>query len=77
VDYKEIDWKNGKFDSKQLLAKFASTKRMKHNFDQWKIHHQTRTLAFCVSKIHADNMAECFIKQGIRAAAVYTGSKVL
>jgi superfamily II DNA or RNA helicase/HKD family nuclease len=77
VDYEEITWRNGKFDPNELANQLATRARAMHNFRHWQIHHQTRTLAFCISKKHADFMADYFISQGIMAASVHSDSKVL
>ncbi|MDP5131721.1 MAG: DEAD/DEAH box helicase family protein [Paraglaciecola sp.] len=74
VDYQEIPWRSGKFDPKALDSAFATRKRTAHIFEHWQKHKQQRTLAFCVSRRHADYMAEYFNAQGIAAAAVYQGS---
>lgn len=74
VDYREIPWRNGRFDPKSLSNKLATLARARHVLRHWCDKAQTRTLAFCVSRRHADFMAEQFRKEGIRAAAVYQGS---
>jgi superfamily II DNA or RNA helicase/SOS-response transcriptional repressor LexA len=77
VDYQEISWRNGKFDPNQLVNQLATWARAKHNFRYWQEHRQTRTLAFCVSKKHAEFMADYFNREGIRSAAVHSDSLVL
>jgi superfamily II DNA or RNA helicase/HKD family nuclease/SOS-response transcriptional repressor LexA len=77
IDYEEISWRNGKFDPEQLTNQLATRARAMHNFRHWQQHHQTRTLAFCISKKHADFMAEYFIGQGVKAASVHSDSTVL
>lgn len=74
VDYREIPWRNGRFDTAQLSNKLATLARARHALRSWKDHGQRRTLAFCVSKRHADFMAEQFQAHGVSAAAVYSGS---
>jgi len=76
VDYKEIPWRNGRFDPESLSNKLATLARAKHALRQWRDKAQKRTLAFCVSIKHADFMADRFQREGIRAAAVYGGSKL-
>jgi len=77
VDYEEISWRNGKFDPDQLTSQLATRARAMHNFRHWQNHHQTRTLAFCISKKHADFMADYFVGQGVKAASVHSDSAVL
>lgn len=80
VDYQEIPWRNGKFDPAALDAQFATAQRAKHVFNHWQQKQQSRTLAFCVSKKHADFMAEQFNKtyesQGLKALSVHSDSPV-
>ena len=74
VDYREIPWRNGRFDPNALSAKLATLSRARHALTHWREKAQRRTLAFCVSTAHADFMAERFKQEGIRSAAVYRGS---
>jgi superfamily II DNA or RNA helicase/HKD family nuclease len=76
VDYQEIPWRSGKFDPKALENAFATQKRAAHIFEYWQKHKQLRTLAFCVSRRHADYMAAYFTDRGVNAAAVYQGSEL-
>ncbi len=76
VDYREIPWRNGRFDPTALSHKLATLGRAKHALTHWRDKAQARTLAFCVSTAHADFMAERFRQGGIRAAAVYAGSSL-
>ncbi|WP_100917450.1 DEAD/DEAH box helicase family protein [Candidatus Thiodictyon syntrophicum] len=74
VNYQEIPWRNGRFDPESLSNKLATLGRARHALTHWRAKAQGRTLAFCVSKRHADFMAARFRREGIRAAAVYHGS---
>jgi superfamily II DNA or RNA helicase/HKD family nuclease/SOS-response transcriptional repressor LexA len=76
VDYREIPWRNGQFDPETLSNKLATLARAKHALREWQSKAQTRTLAFCVSRRHADFMAEHFRAAGITADAVYSGSNL-
>ena len=76
VDYQEIPWRHGKFDPIALDVVFATQKRAMHIYKGWKEKRQSRTLAFCVSKLHAEFMSTYFCKKGIRAVAVYSDSKI-
>ena len=76
VNYKEISWRNGRFDPEQLSNKLATLARARHALRQWRDKAQLRTLAFCVSVRHAEYMAGQFQKDGIAAAAVYSGSEM-
>lgn len=74
VDYREVPWRNGRFDPEQLSNKLATLARARHALREWRGKAQQRTLAFCVSTRHADYMAEQFTRAGVSAAAVYAGS---
>ncbi len=74
VDYREVPWRNGRFDPEQLSNKLATLARARHAIREWRSRAQKRTLAFCVSVIHAEYMAAQFEKAGITSAAVYSGS---
>ena len=74
VDYREIPWRNGRFEPEQLSNKLATLARARHVLREWRQRGQQRTLAFCVSTRHADYMAAQFSQAGVVAAAVYSGS---
>lgn len=76
VNYQEISWRNNKFDEKELVNQLATQARAKHALKHWQEHKQTRTLAFCISKKHADFMAEYFVKHGIKAVSVHSESAI-
>jgi superfamily II DNA or RNA helicase/HKD family nuclease/SOS-response transcriptional repressor LexA len=74
VDYREVPWRNGRFDPEELSSKLATLARARHAIREWRSRAQKRTLAFCVSIRHAEYMASQFQKAGISSAAVYAGS---
>jgi superfamily II DNA or RNA helicase/SAM-dependent methyltransferase/SOS-response transcriptional repressor LexA len=74
VDYREVPWRNGRFDPEELSNKLATLARARHAIREWRSRAQNRTLAFCVSLRHAEYMASQFQKAGISSAAVYAGS---
>ena len=74
VDYREVPWRNGRFDPEELSNKLATLARARHAIREWRSRAQNRTLAFCVSIRHAEYMASQFQKAGISSAAVYAGS---
>ena len=74
VDYEHLPWRNGRFDPDKLSNKLATKGRAKHIFNEWKNKAQHVTLAFCVSRKHADFMAEYFNSQGVNAACVHSDS---
>jgi len=76
VDYKEISWRNGRFDPNQLYGQLATNARARHNLRTWKERCQQRTLAFCISKNHADYMANYFKRHGVKAVSVHSDSEI-
>ena len=74
MNYREIPWRNGRFDPEKLSNKLATLARARHALKQWRKRAQQRTLAFCVSVRHAEFMARQFQLHNIEAAAVYAGS---
>lgn len=74
VDYQEVPWRNGRFDPQALENKLATEARARHALRHWRGRGRQRTLAFCVSRSHADFMAARFRREGVRAEAVYRGS---
>lgn len=76
VDYREVPWRNGRFDPEELSNKLATLARARHAIREWRSRAQKCTLAFCVSTKHAEYMASQFQKAGIASAAVYAGSTI-
>jgi superfamily II DNA or RNA helicase/SAM-dependent methyltransferase len=74
VDYREVPWRNSRFDINELTNKLATLARSRHALREWRSRAQRRTLAFCVSTRHADYMAEQFNREGVASVAVYAGS---
>lgn len=76
VDYEHLPWRNGKFDPEKLSNKLATKGRAKHVLSEWKVKSQDVSLAFCVSRKHADYMADYFNQQGVAAASVHSDSSL-
>ena len=73
VDYRNIPWRNSRFDEEELTRHVATQSRARNAYEQLQKRGGTRTLAFCVSQRHADFMADFFRQQGLRAVAVHSG----
>ena len=73
VDYRNIPWRNSRFDEEELTRHVATQSRARNALEQLQKRGGTRTLAFCVSQRHADFMADFFRQQGLRAVAVHSG----
>jgi superfamily II DNA or RNA helicase/HKD family nuclease/SOS-response transcriptional repressor LexA len=76
VDYEHLPWRNGRFDPEKLSNKLATKSRAKHALNEWKEKAQSTSLAFCVSRKHADYMADYFNQQGVNAASVHSDSSL-
>jgi superfamily II DNA or RNA helicase/HKD family nuclease/SOS-response transcriptional repressor LexA len=76
VDYREVPWRNGRFDPEALSNKLATLARARHALSEWRQRAQQRTLAFCVSIRHAEFMVDQFTRVGVACAAVYAGSAI-
>ncbi len=73
VDYRNIPWRNRKFDEDELTKAVATQARAANALDQYRRRGGARTIAFCVSQRHADFMAAYLLEQGVKAAAVHAG----
>lgn len=73
VEYENIPWRSGRFDEQVLETAVTTELRAANAFEQWQRFGGNRTLAFCVSKRHADFMAKYFRDRGAACVAVHTG----
>ena len=73
VDFSNIPWRSGRFDPEALEVAVTTQKRAENAYEQWQKRGGTRTLAFCVSKRHADFMAAFFKSRAVKCAAVHSG----
>ena len=73
VDYRNIPWRNRKFDDAQLTEAVATQARAANILDQYQKRAGKRTIAFCVSQRHADFMRDYLIANGITARSVHAG----
>ncbi|KEH92864.1 DEAD/DEAH box helicase family protein [Clostridium botulinum] len=75
VNYENIEYKNGKYNEKELEEALNINKRAKLILNNYKKYKSTRALGFCTSKQHAKFMADYFNNAGVKACAVYSGSE--
>lgn len=73
VDYTEVDFKNGKYNDKQLEEALMLNKRAELILNHYNKYQSKRTIGFCTSRSHAEYMAKYFSENGIEASAVYSG----
>jgi hypothetical protein len=72
IDYRNLPWRNRRFDAGQLAAAVQSERRMRRLWAAWRAHPGTRTLVFCCSVAHADYAAGWLAARGVRVARVYS-----
>ena len=75
VNYEDVEFKNGKYNEKQLEEVLSINKRAELILNHYKKYKSSSALGFCTSKSHAEFMAKYFNEQGISACAVYSGSE--
>jgi superfamily II DNA or RNA helicase len=73
VDFTNIPWRSGRFDEEELTIALATRTRAQNALEQYRKRAGSRTIGFCVSKVHADFMAKFFLAAGLRAVAVHSG----
>ena len=73
TDYGKIDFKNGKYNEKELEKALSVEKRSDLVVKYYKMFNLKKTVAFCCSVSHANFMSGEFNKFGIKAVAVHTG----
>ena len=75
VNYEDIDYKNGKYDDKQLEEALMLNKRGEVILNHYLKYNSNRAIGFCTSRHHAEYMAKVFNENNIPSAAVYSGEK--
>ena len=73
VDYRNIPWRNARFDIEALTTAVATKDRAANALEQYRRLAGKRTLGFCCSQRHAEFMADYFRAAGLRTAAVHSG----
>jgi superfamily II DNA or RNA helicase len=73
IEYAQIPWRNGRFDEDALTEAVATRARAENALDQLSKRGGKKTIGFCVSRRHADFMADFSRARGLRALAVHSG----
>ena len=73
VEYAQIPWRSGRFDETALTEAVATHARAENALDQLSRRGGKKAIGFCVSRRHADFMAEFSRAHGLRAVAVHSG----
>ncbi|MGL5756384.1 MAG: DEAD/DEAH box helicase family protein [Paraclostridium sp.] len=75
VNYDKVEYKNGKYNTKELEQALNINNRADLIYKHYKKYKSTRALGFCTSKAHAEFMAKFFSNNGVKACAVYSGNE--
>nr|WP_308462458.1 DEAD/DEAH box helicase family protein [Clostridium weizhouense] len=73
VNYEDVEFKNGKYNDKELEDALMLNRRGELILNHYKKYNSNKSLGFCTSKKHAEYMAKYFTEKGISAVAVYSG----
>lgn len=73
VEYAQIPWRSGRFDEAALTEAVATQARAENALEQLAKRGGKKTIGFCVSRRHADFMAQFAQGRGLRAVAVHSG----
>ena len=73
VEYSQIPWRSGRFDETALTEAVATQARAENALEQLAKRGGKKTIGFCVSRRHADFMADFAQARGLRAVAVHSG----
>ncbi|MHB1484263.1 MAG: DEAD/DEAH box helicase family protein [Saccharofermentanales bacterium] len=73
VDYNNIGFVNGKYRVDELEKEYKLGYRQQLVLEKYKQFGGKRTIGFCASINHADDMTEYFIKNKIKAVAIHSG----
>lgn len=70
VDYTEIPWRGNRYDLETLERALSDSRRSAEILRAYREHEGSKTVAFCVSRLHARLMAQLFLNEGIAAASL-------
>jgi len=74
VDFRQVPWRNGRFDLAELEKRVAQGDRMGRLWSALEGHPADRTLIFCCSRRHALFARDWLRQKGMSAAAVFSGT---
>lgn len=75
VNYDKVEYKNGKYNEKELEKALSINTRAELILKHYKKYKSTKALGFCTSKSHAEFMAKYFNENGIPSCAVYSSNE--
>lgn len=74
VDFRQIPWRNGRFDVEKLESRVLRSERMDRLWSAMQEHPAERTIVFCCSRRHALFTRDWLRSKGIISAAVFSGA---
>ncbi|MDP3486890.1 MAG: DEAD/DEAH box helicase family protein [Bacillota bacterium] len=74
TDYDAIDYRHGSYDIEQLEQSLSRVERASLVFEHYRRQQRGRTLGFCASIKHAEQMAAYFAANGVKAVCVTSNS---
>ena len=76
TDYKSLRPVAGTYAASDLNCIYLDNiRRMKNILSHYRKYRSQRALGFCATREHAESMADFFVKQGIKAVAVYSNTQ--
>ena len=73
VDFRQVPWRNGRFDSAELEARVIRSDRMEKLWATMNLQPADRTMVFCCSRRHAIFTRDWLRSKGMSSAAVFSG----
>ncbi|MBU3134409.1 DEAD/DEAH box helicase family protein [Clostridium gasigenes] len=73
VSYEDIEFKNGKYNDKELEEALMLSKRGNLILNNYLKYNSKTAMGFCSSRKHSEYMAKYFSENGIESVAVYSG----
>jgi superfamily II DNA or RNA helicase len=74
IDYNEVRFKNGKYNTEALEKLASINKRGNLIFQNYCKYNSKRALGFCINRNHAFYMTEYFRNKGIKCCAIVSGT---
>lgn len=73
VDFRQIPWRNGRFDPTELEERVIRSERMDRLWASMQVHPAERTIVFCCSRRHAVFTRDWLRTKGLSSSAVFSG----
>ena len=73
VDFRQIPWRNGRFDPTELEDRVIRSERMDRLWASMQMHPAGRTIVFCCSRRHAIFTRDWLRSKGLSSSTVFSG----